>query len=89
MYSKFFAGPDLAPNLLRLRKQAMANMYFTSGSYFLEGGDARKAAEAAWRAVSVYPALLLHPKMVHKLLYCVFGSTRGYGALRTWLKPSA
>ncbi|MGH9848681.1 MAG: glycosyltransferase family 2 protein [Blastocatellia bacterium] len=78
MYRKFFAREDLPAHIRKLETQAMANMYFTSGGYFMRGGDPESAARVARQAVRCAPQLLLRPNGLHKLSYCTFGSTALY-----------
>lgn len=75
MYRQFFARTDLPAHIRRLELRAMANMYFTSGGYYLRGGDYEKAAWAGRQAVRFNPRLLLQPDAVHKFLYCTLGGT--------------
>lgn len=82
MYSKFFARVDLPAEYRALRCQAMANMYFTSGGYYLKGGARSRAARMGIEAVRSYPTALFRPRMFHKLMYCLFGSLPLYQGLR-------
>jgi hypothetical protein len=74
MYRKFFGRDDLPARLRQLEARAMANMYFTSGGYYLKGGDREAAAQMARQAARYYPWLLLRPGGLHKFLYCAFGA---------------
>jgi glycosyltransferase involved in cell wall biosynthesis len=82
IYGNFFARDDLPENISRLEKKAMANMYFTSGGYYLKGGDEKSAKRMAWSALKTYPRMVLAPRQLHKFIYCLFGGTRGYNKAR-------
>jgi hypothetical protein len=53
-------------------------MLFTSGGYYIKGGDKRGAARAALKALRAYPATLADSGMLHKFLYCLSGERRAY-----------
>jgi hypothetical protein len=78
MYRNYFALADVPADIRRERGRATANMYFTSGGYYLKGGDRSGAARAAFKAVRAYPAALLDAGMMHKFLYCLSGERRVY-----------
>jgi len=78
MYRKFFARPDLPESIRSLEKEAMLNMLFTSGGYYLKGGNRRAAARAALRAVRLCPSCFYHPAAIHKFFYCLCGSSSIY-----------
>ena len=78
MYRKFFARPDLPERIASLEKEAMVNMLFTSGGYYLEGGNRRAAARAGLRAVRHWPSRFYHPSAIHKLFYCLCGGSSVY-----------
>ncbi len=78
MYRKYFGRDDLPAHIRRLEARAMANMYFTSGGYYLKGEDRVAAARVARQAVNCDPWLLLRSRGLHKFLYCVFGATYLY-----------
>ena len=82
MYRKFFARDDLPDNIRKLEKKAMANMCFTSGGYYLNGGDEKSAARMAWSALRAYPQMLLNTRQIHKFIYCVFSGTKIYNDMR-------
>jgi glycosyltransferase involved in cell wall biosynthesis len=85
LYDKFFALPDLPAEIRALEKRAKANMFFTSGGYYLEGGKPRLSARVGWRALRAHPLALLDPKMMHKFFYCLFGGTPIYQGSRSAL----
>jgi glycosyltransferase involved in cell wall biosynthesis len=78
MYRKFFARPDLPESISSLEKEAMVNMLFTSGGYYLEGGNRKAAARAALSAVRRCPSCFYHPSAIHKLFYCLCGGSSIY-----------
>ncbi|MFL6255488.1 MAG: glycosyltransferase family 2 protein [Pyrinomonadaceae bacterium] len=78
MYRNYFALPDVPPDIRRTQARATANMYFTSGGYFIKGGDRAGAARSALKALGAYPGALLDPGMLHKFLYCLSGERRAY-----------
>ena len=82
LYEKFFSTPDLPAEIRALQKRATANMFFTSGGYYLEGGKRREAARMAWRALRTYPAALYTPEMAHKFFFCLLGGTPLYRGAR-------
>lgn len=82
MYKKYFARDDVPANIRAIENQAMMNMYFTSGGYYLKGGDAEKASEMAKRAFEVNPAGRTQLGSLHKYLYCRFGSSSIYRRAR-------
>jgi len=95
MYRKFFAMPDLPDNVRRLEKEAMMNMYITTGGYYLNGGDRKAARRMARKALQTKPASLVLPSVAHKLFYCVFGgepfyqnSKKAYHRVRTGLSAT-
>jgi glycosyltransferase involved in cell wall biosynthesis len=92
MYRKFFALPDLPDNIRRLEKEAMMNMFFTTGGYYLNGGDRKAARQMARKALQARPATVVFPGVAHKFLYCFFGgqpfyqnSKKAYHKLKTGL----
>lgn len=78
MYRKFFARLDLPDDLRALERRAMVNMFFTSGGYYLEGGNAKAASRMAFKALRAYPSSIYRPEVVHKFLYCVLGGRSLY-----------
>jgi glycosyltransferase involved in cell wall biosynthesis len=78
MYRKFFSRDDVPPEIRRLERRAMVNMFFTSGGYYLSGKDQKAAARMALRALRIYPRAVLEREMVHKLAYCLLGGSPTY-----------
>jgi len=83
MYEKYFSHDNIPTEIKAIKRQAMMNMYFTSGSYFLHGEDNRSASIMAQKAMAVNPSGWLSGKSIHKYLYCRFGSNRIYKRLRS------
>ena len=78
MYKKFFALPELPDEIRRLEKWAMVNMYFTSGGYYLKGGDPKGARQMGLKAIQSHPMAMTRPSMVHKFIYCQIGGGASY-----------
>ena len=78
MYTNYFALDYVPSEVRRQKARAWANMHFTSGGYYIKGGDPRGAARAAFRALRAYPATLADSAMLHKFLYCLSGERRAY-----------
>ncbi|MCU1268233.1 MAG: cell wall biosis glycosyltransferase [Acidobacteria bacterium] len=73
MYRKFFARTDLPAEIRALERRAMGNMFFTSGGYYLEGGNASAAARMGFKALRSSPSSIFRPESAHKFLYCLLG----------------
>ncbi len=82
MYSKFFSREDLKPGIRKLQKEAMMNMYFTSGGYYMMGEDKKAAAAMAKKAVRLNPWGLFTYRGLRKYFYCRFGAGKFYKSLR-------
>jgi len=78
LYKKFFARDDIPQSLRGMEAGAMMNMYFTSGGYFLQGGDVENAAKMASKAFEANPKGRFDPTSLHKYLYCKYGSSALY-----------
>lgn len=85
MYEKFFSTPDLPAEIKALQREAMMNMYFTSGGYYLQGGDQKSAAAMASKAKQQNPGGIYTAKGLHKYLYCKYGGTGIYKGLKNIL----
>lgn len=83
MYQKFFARTDLPADLRALEPRAMANMFFTSGGYYLEGGDPAAARRMGFKALQASPSRIISPDAVHKFLYCLLGGQAIYQRSRS------
>jgi two-component SAPR family response regulator len=86
LYDKFFARNDIPADLRRIESQAMMNMCFTSGGYYLKGGDTENAAKMARKAFEYHPKGKYSPASLHKYLYCRFGSSLPYRIARDILQ---
>ncbi len=82
MYTKFFSRRDLPQEIIKLKKKAMMNMYFTTGGYFQRGDDNKSAARMARAAFKQYPLGIFSFKNLHKYLYCSFGGSKLYKSLK-------
>ncbi len=78
MYRKFFARTDLPNEIRALKRTAMSNMFFTSGGYYLEGGNAGAAARMGFRALRESPSSIYRPAVAHKFFYCLLGGRSIY-----------
>lgn len=74
MYKKYFARDDIPPEIRAVEKEAMMNMCFTSGTYYLQGNDPKAASAMADKAFGYNPAGRFNLSNLHKYLYCKFGS---------------
>jgi glycosyltransferase involved in cell wall biosynthesis len=82
MYSKFFARDDLPAEIRRVERQAMVNMFFSSGGYYLLGGNPKAAARMGLKALRSSPLSFYRPSMIHKLAYCLVGGRPLYQRTR-------
>ena len=78
MYRNYFALSYVPTDVQRQKNRAMANMYFTSGGYYIKGNNRKGAVKAAFKALQTYPAMIFDSGMVHKFLYCLAGERRMY-----------
>ena len=78
MYQKYFSLDYVPPEIHRRKKQALANMYFTSGGYYIKGNDKKSAGRVALKALQTYPAMMFNSRMLHKFIYCLSGERRIY-----------
>lgn len=78
MYGKYFARNDVPDDIRRQQRTAMMNMYFTSATYYLDGGARSLAARMGLNALRVSPGLVFSPHRVHQLLYCFFAGFSFY-----------
>ncbi|HUF03547.1 MAG TPA: glycosyltransferase family 2 protein [Aridibacter sp.] len=86
MYKKYFARDDIPEAIRRREKEAMMNMCFTSGSYYLKGGDKENAARMAAEAFGYHPAGRFDPGSIRKYIYCRFGESPIYRGGRRILR---
>lgn len=82
MYRKYFDRDDIPSPIRISEKEALMNMCFTSGGYYLKGGDTENAADIAAKAFELNPAGRLQIKNLHKYLYCRFGANSIYRGAR-------
>jgi glycosyltransferase involved in cell wall biosynthesis len=82
MYRKYFARTDLPAEIRALERRAMVNMFFTSGGYYLEGGNPGAAARMGFKALRTYPSSIRRPEVAHKFLYCLLGGRSPYQRTR-------
>ena len=78
MYDRFFARTDLPADIRALERRAMANMFFTSGGYYLEGGNPSAARRMGFKALQTSPSWIYRPEIMHKFLYCLLGGRSFY-----------
>jgi glycosyltransferase involved in cell wall biosynthesis len=86
LYRKYFDREDVPAAIRARESEAMMNMYFTSGNYYLTGGDTENAANVAGKAVNVHPGALMRPRNLHKYLFCKYGNSRPYAFGRSLLR---
>ena len=86
LYKKFFARDDVPQEIRALEKEAMMSMCFTSGGYYMKGGDTTSAAAMAKKAFHYNPNGRLRLANLHKYLYCRLGSTTLYRKSRSLLR---
>jgi glycosyltransferase involved in cell wall biosynthesis len=78
LYEKFFARDDVPADIRAIENEAMMNMCFTSGGYYLRGGDTANAAKMARKAFIHNPKGKFAISNLHKYLYCRLGSSSIY-----------
>ena len=84
LYRKFFERDDIPSEIRAVENQAMMNMYFTSGGFYLEGDDSENAAKMAAKALAQNPSGILKMSNLHKYLYCRFGKKSLYNKSRNF-----
>ena len=85
-YRRLFSNQDLSDEIKKTESEAMMNMYFTTGSYYLTGNDKENASKMADRALRYNPGGVLNPKNIHKYLYCKFADRNLYQKFSKLLK---
>ena len=78
MYQKYFARDDIPAEIRGFEQEAMMNMCFTSGGYYLKGGDTVNAGKMAAKAFEHYPKGKYAFANLHKYLYCRLGNSPIY-----------
>jgi glycosyltransferase involved in cell wall biosynthesis len=86
MYEKFFARDDIPEDLRAVENEAMMNMCFTSGGYYLNGGDTANAAKMASKAFEYNPSGKYKLANLHKYFYCRLGNSLVYRTGRQILR---
>ena len=89
MYEKFFERDDIPEEIRAVEKEAMMNMCFTSGGYYLRGDDDKNAAKMAAKAFEYYPKGKYQKANLHKYLYCRFGNSSIYRKSRSLYQGSS
>ena len=64
----------------------MMNMCFTSGGYYLKGGDTENASKMATKAFGHNPAGKYKARNLHKYLYCRLGNSPIYRKSRELIR---
>lgn len=78
LYKKFFSREDVPEHIRAIENEAMMNMCFTSGGYYLNGGDVANATQMAKKAFEYNPAGRYKLANIHKYLYCRLGNSTVY-----------
>jgi len=78
LYQKYFARDDVPAHIRAAEKEAMMNMCFTSGSYYLTGGDSQSAAAMATKAFEYNPKGRYQLSNLRKYVYCRLGNSAIY-----------
>jgi glycosyltransferase involved in cell wall biosynthesis len=86
LYDKFFARDDVPSDIRAMENEAMMNMCFTSGGYYLRGGDEENAARMASKAFEYNPGGKFSLTNLRKYLYCRFGSSTIYRTGRSLVR---
>jgi glycosyltransferase involved in cell wall biosynthesis len=86
MYEKFFARDDISAEIRAIEKEALMNMCFTSGGYYLKGGDTVNAGKMATKAFEHYPKGKYAFASLHKYLYCRLGNSTIYRKSREMVR---
>lgn len=88
MYEKFFSRPDVPAEIRAAQKESMMNMCFTSGGYYLAGGDQENARKMAAKAFEYNPEGKYKISNLHKYIYCRLGNSALYRKSRELLRGS-
>jgi glycosyltransferase involved in cell wall biosynthesis len=86
MYEKYFEREDVPASIRATKDEAMMNMCFTSGGYYLQGGDNASAAGLASKAFKYNPSGKYRFENLRKYLYCRLGNTALYRKSRGLLR---
>lgn len=82
MYKKYFDRDDVPAEIRAIEKEAMMNMCFTTGNYYLDGNDPELAAKMAEKAFEYNPNGKLRLTNLRKYLYCKFATHPIYRTTR-------
>lgn len=86
MYKKYFSRDDLPAEIRSMEKEAMMNMCFTSGGYYLQGGDTENSGKMASKAFEYNPKGRHKLSNLHKYLYCRLGNSAIYRKSREMIR---
>lgn len=86
MYDKYFGREDIPSEIRTVENEAMMNMCFTSGGYYLKGGDNENAAKMASMAFEHFPAGRFNAGSLRKYMYCRLGNSAIYRKGRELLR---
>lgn len=86
MYKKYFSREDIPSEIRAIEKEAMMNMCFTTGGYYLQGADPANAAKVAEKAFEYNPSARLQKNSLKKYIYCKFGGHPIYSKMRSLVK---
>ena len=75
MYEKYFSREDIPAAIREVENEAMMNMCFTSGGYYLSGDDEVNASKMAEKAFEYNPQGRYRIASLHKYLYCRLGNS--------------
>lgn len=89
MYEKFFSRIDLPKEISRKKRKAMMNMCFTSGGYYLKGGDRKGAVRMAKHAFAYNPLGIFSLRNISRYLHCRYGGKKTYQQLKRIVKKSS
>jgi glycosyltransferase involved in cell wall biosynthesis len=86
LYEKYFSRDDVPAHIRAFEKEAMMNMCFTSGGYYLNGDDVDGATRMARKAFEYNPSGKFKFANLHKYLYCRLGNTTVYRRSRELIR---
>lgn len=89
LYRKYFGRDDIPTEIRAVEKLALMNMCFTTGGYYLKGGDEKSAARMATNAFEYNPRGKYSLANLHKYLYCRLGSTPIYRNSRKFVRGAS
>ncbi|PYT00008.1 MAG: hypothetical protein DMF63_08535 [Acidobacteria bacterium] len=89
LYKKFFARYDVPAEIRAIESEAMMNMCFTSGGYYLRGGDTENASKMASKAFAYNPRGKFSLSNLRKYLYCRLGNSTIYRTGRSLVRQGS